>query len=203
MGMTGYGKSWWSKIYHRLWKRSIVYDPAGSFPVKQWYRAADILEQWTDTPPPATFSYGFMDKGPDAIGGIGDAVYYYGNMIYFIEECATVFKKGMAICPEWLTNITFTGRHQACSLVLIAQRPTYIPVDIRSQANRVITFTQHEDSDTDWMKAFFGRERMKALPTLERFKCFDYHNGQVTEYSIKPLVKKHYGIILDSTKILV
>ena len=203
MGMTGYGKSWWSKLYHRLFSRSIVYDPVGSFPVKEWLQPDEIYERLTDEQPPKEFQYGFISQDESHVSGIGALTFTVGQMVYFIEECATVFEKGVTRSPQWVKTLCFFGRHKACSLVLIAQRPTYIPIDIRSQANRVISFCQHEGSDMDWLTEFYGRERMKRLPNIEKFSCFDYHNGQVKEYSIKPLVAKHFGIILDSSNVMI
>lgn len=203
MGMTGFGKSWWSKLYHRLYSRSIVYDPVGSFPVKEWLEPDEIFERLTAESPPDKFQYGFVSQDADHVAGIGALTFSVGRLAYFIEECATVFEKGMLRSPSWVKTLCFFGRHKACSLVLIAQRPTYIPIDIRSQANRVISFCQHEGTDMEWLTEFFGRERMKRLSTLERFTCFDYHNGEVSEYSIKPLVKKTFGVLLDTSKVVV
>lgn len=201
MGMTGYGKSWWTKLYHRLWSRTVVYDPAASFQVKEWLTPEEIFERLTAEKPPQKFDYGFVDDDEESVSGIGRLVFYTGNVMYIIEECATVFEKGMMRSPKWVKDLCFFGRHRACSLVLIAQRPTYIPIDIRSQANRVISFCQHEGSDMDWLTDFFGKDRMKRLSTLPKFSCFDYHNGEVREYSIKPEVKKVFGVDLVDNQI--
>jgi hypothetical protein len=207
MGMTGWGKSWWSKLYHKKWRRSLVYDPAMSFPDVIWGDMEDhantllgenVEEYISDEqhPAPKRFKFGFVDSEDVAQGGA--TVFALGNSILFVEECATVFDKGMARMPEWARRLCFYGRHRSCSVVLIAQRPTYIPIDFRSQANRVITFCQHEGSDMDWLQDFFGKERMSKMMTLPKFTCFDYHNGNVTEYSIREKVREVFKVNLDN-----
>lgn len=198
MGMTGWGKSWWSKLYHQKWPRSLVYDPAMSFPGVTWGTMDDHVNALFDTEDlPSRFKLGFVDDSEVEQGG--STTFAIGNMIFFVEECASVFEKGLARLPEWAKRLCFFGRHRSCSLVLIAQRPTYIPIDFRSQANRVISFCQHEDADMKWLGDFYGPERMDRLLTIPKFTCFDWHNGQVNEYSIRDSVKKEFGVLLDNT----
>ncbi len=198
MGLTGWGKSWWSKLYHQGFSRSFVYDPAMSFQANYAPMDTIVSTMLDQEHPPSTFRWGF--NSADDVEAAGGLCFALGDNVLFIEELATVFEKGQARMPEWAKRICFYGRHKSCSLVLIAQRPTYIPIDFRSQANRVITFCQHESSDTDWLCDFYDRERMKRLNSMEKFYCFDYHNGAVTEYSIAQQVHQTFGIKLDRTQ---
>ena len=198
MGMTGWGKSLWSKLYHRKWKRSLVYDPFMSFPHVMWAPMQQHVDELMEDPEHTKtqlFQRGFPDT--DDIPQAGAITFVLGDMILFIEECASVFEKGQARMPEWAKRLCFYGRHNSCSLVLIAQRPTYIPIDFRSQANRVVSFCQHEDADMQWLGDFYGKERMDRLLSIPKFTCFDWHNGEVHEYSIVDSVEKTFGIKLD------
>ncbi len=198
MGMTGWGKSWWSKLYHKKWKRSLVYDPSMSFDCERYEPVDTIVSELLDAEkPPEMFNFGFVDSEEVSQGG--GLVFALGNAILFVEECATVFDKGQARMPDWAKRLCFYGRHRGCSIVLIAQRPTYIPIDFRSQANRVITFCQHEGADMDWLQDFFGKERMSRMMSLPKFTCFDYQNGLVAEYSIVDSVKQNFGVLLDKS----
>lgn len=196
MGMTGWGKSWWSKLYSGPHTRKLVYDPTMTFPVQEYLPIADIIER-VEEPEEGQhgFNYGFLDA--DEIPAAAGLLFIQQQNLLVIEECATVFEKGLARLPEWGKRHCFLGRHQSCSIVLIAQRPTYMPIDFRSQANRVITFCQHEDTDMQWLQGFFGKERMDRMLQLPKFTCFDWHNGDVSEYSITGLVQQHFGILLD------
>jgi hypothetical protein len=196
MGMTGWGKSWWAKLYSQAHTRKLVYDPTGSFPVSEYRPVADIVEDvLDDSENHKHFNWGFLDA--DGIPSAAGALFVVQNNLLVVEECATVFDKGLARLPEWAKRHCFYGRHMGCSIVLIAQRPTYIPIDFRSQANRVVTFCQHEGADMDWLKDFYGSERVDALSTIPKFTCFDYHNGVVNEYSIVSRVKEEFGVSLD------
>lgn len=195
MGMTGWGKSWWSKLYSLKWKNRLIYDPSMSFPEVIWGNLDDHVENLIGEEPVPDFQYGFVDEND--VPQAGSITFVRGNMMLMIEECAAVFEKGQARLPEWAKRLCFFGRHRECSLTLIAQRPTYIPIDFRSQANRVITFCQHEDADMQWLKEFFGKERMDRMMSIPKFTCFDWHNGKVTEYSIVDQVKEQFGVLLD------
>ena len=195
MGMTGYGKSLWAKLYHRMLRRSITYDPTMTFPVKEYLPGSEIYSRLANETPPKQFDYGFVEE--DDLEGIGSLTFVVGHMMLIIEECATVFEKGLRMTPPWAKQLCFFGRHRACSLMLIAQRPTYIPIDFRSQANRVITFCQHEGSDMNWLGDFYSKEYMQKLPTLPKLTCLDYHNGEVSQYSIRSQVERKLGISLD------
>lgn len=196
MGMTGWGKSWWTKLYSRLFPRKLIYDPSATFPVDEYRPIEDIVEDLFNSEKKIeSFNWGFI--GQDDVPQAASALFVVENNMLIVEECATVFEKGLARLPEWGKRHCFYGRHRSCSIVLIAQRPTYIPIDFRSQANRVITFCQHEDADMGWLGGFFGKERMDRMLTIPKFTCFDWHNGAVKEYSIRNQVKQVFGVSLD------
>ena len=48
MGMTGWGKSWWSKLYSRMFERKLVYDPTLSFPVQAYLPIEESTEEPND-----------------------------------------------------------------------------------------------------------------------------------------------------------
>lgn len=196
LGKTGWGKSWWTKCYSKQFPRRLVYDPSGTFPVKAYLPIDDIIGEITDDEHKGKpFNYGFLDEND--IPQAASALWAIGNNLLIVEECALVFEKGMSRMPPWARDHCFIGRHQSCSLVLIAQRPTYIPVDFRSQANRVISFCQHEGTDTDWLQNLYGKERADRLSELPKFSCFDIHDGIIHEYSIVDKVKEEFGVTLD------
>jgi hypothetical protein len=60
-----------------------------------------------------------------------------------------------------------------------------IPIDMRSQAHRVVSFYQTEKRDTDWLDDYYGEltEEIFRLPPLE---CLDFHKGVISRYRVTP-----------------
>jgi len=201
LGKTGYGKSWWSKLYIQKFSRRFVYDPAMSAEYQVLYEnGAEIVADMTEQGehflnPENSFSRGIIDH--NEVDMIGCLAFYFANNIMLIEEVSNVFQKGLRELPQWAKRIIFYGRHKAVSIALIAQRASSIPIDFRSQATRIISFQQHEYDDVSWLERFFGKEHCRSMPTLQKFTCLDYDNGQIGQYSIIDRVQSTFGVKLD------
>lgn len=200
LGLTGFGKSLWTKLQHKLLQRTqqrtLVYDPSITYQC-EWAEGTDIYNYVCEEQQPQ-FNFGlWQSEEVERLGDIGFAV---GNMTLIIEECANVFPKGLARLPEWAKNCIFFGRHRAMSLYLVAQRPISIPIDFRSQANRVVSFQQHEGDDLTWMVDTFGKQNARLLSSLPRWTCLDCHNGEIVKYSIVEQVRRELDISLDIRK---
>lgn len=180
VGNQGHGKSVWSRLYCESKTRLLVSDPKAE-------HTADYVtdpSEWIEgvvTGKTKTFRYGTYI--PDELEMFGQAAFASGNCTFLIEECALIFKRGEEL-QEWARPLVFMGREQRVSLVLTAQRLAKIPVDIRSQASRVITFRQTEPQDISAVIDRFGDigESIIELPPLE---CLDWNDGRVSRYRIK------------------
>jgi len=187
-GLTGSGKTLWGRLYTQSTARFLVYDPAGDFnvlflPVDMIYQ--EVVERRTEA-----FRLGtFCREDVDALGCMAFGV---GDVLMLIEEASTVFMKGARL-DQWAHRLTFLGRHRRCSVMILAQRAVSIPIDFRSQANRVISFCQHEPDDLLWLKEFFGNE-VRGLPALPKWSCLDWQAGHVDCYSIKLQAEKMLGV---------
>lgn len=198
VGNTGSGKSLWAKLKTRLEKKLFVYDPVASYPAK--YKDKKFIDSLVDMERPTHFKVGTFDS--DAAASMGSVSYVWGKNTLLLEEASTFLNKGGKI-EEWLKRIIFMGRHRDCSLIMLAQRATYIPIDLRSQATRIISFRQHEEDDLDWLAGKFGKENKKFFPRLKKWECFDFEpdaeneKNIITRYSIKAAVEKELGIKLS------
>lgn len=192
-GRTGWGKSLWAKLYAKYRQRILIYDPAVSYDVK-FLPIEEIVEEVLERDA-QQFRLGSWD--PEHAAVLGHLSYAVGKNTLLLEECSMLFTKGQRELPTWAKRICFVGRHRECSLVLIAQRPASVPIDFRTQANRIVSFAQHEGDDLGWLGDFLGRERMKELPHLQKWECIDYHNGDITRYSIRDRVERELSISLD------
>jgi hypothetical protein len=180
LGKRGYGKSTWLQKYGASLPRIFIFDPLKKFPAE--YVTGDELI--------TRFEEGKLKDGPLKIAChqlidfdvIGSIAYLSGNNHFIIEECGYCFFKGERI-PEWLQELVFLGRHQGVSLIMTAQRAASIPIELRSQASRFISFRQTETSDIKWTGEYIG-DRYKELPHLEKLECLDSDGDSVSHYRI-------------------
>jgi hypothetical protein len=202
LGKTGYGKSWWSKLAVAESARLVVYDPlmAPEYRV-EWDdgdlpRFADRLDEFrAEAKEQASFRLGVYDR--DHVASAGSYAFAWGACTLLVEEASTVWEKAARL-GSWDRRLVFLGRHRAVNFIVVAQRAMSIPIDIRSQANRIISFAQHEGDDLSWLEDFYGPDVVDEIPALPRFECFDYHNGDTVRYSIRPEVKRVFNVTLDS-----
>lgn len=101
-----------------------------------------------------------------------------------IEECGVAFYPGERL-SDAMQEAIFLGGHNYLSVVLVAQRAASIPIALRSQATRFISFLQTEKADVKWCEEYLG-DRFEEVRTLDKFECLDSENNSVTRYSITP-----------------
>ena len=95
-----------------------------------------------------------------------------------------LFDKGENL-PEWFRRAVFMGREPELNLVLVAQRAVSIPLDVRSQANRIITFLQTDPGDVRAISERIGRDFRDEIPRLEMLECLDWEPARdVKRYRI-------------------
>lgn len=180
-GNQGFGKSVWTKLYAESRPRFFVFDPKGE------YRADFVTapSEWMEPVINGTtkeFRYG--TSLPYELPIYADAAYGVGDCLLVIEECALIFRRGEEL-QEWARPLVFMGREQRVSLVLVAQRAAKIPLDIRSQASRIVTFRQTEPDDVRTLRERMG-EAAEGVPNLSRLTCLDWTPEGVKSYSITP-----------------
>lgn len=180
LGKTGYGKSRWTRQFLDGCKRVFLYDPIHEAEDAEWHDNASIVERFDKGALRDNFYVATSEES--AIDTFGSIAFLVGNCIYAVEEASLVFEKGSRL-HGWARNIVFLGRHRACSLLVTAQRAASIPVELRSQATRVVSFSQHESDDLLWLKAFLGRN-VADLPNLPRLTCYDSNEGVIKKYPI-------------------
>lgn len=183
-GMQGCGKSTWVELYTAAKSRLLCYDP------KAAHRGVDF-----STPPDEyipqilrgemqSFRYG--THLPEEIELFGSAAYAATRCCFLMEESATLFDKGESLRP-WARPLIFMGREPQLDLVLVAQRLVSIPLDIRSQATRIVSFTQVAPADVRALVEMIGDEgnELRALP---RYACIDWQLGEgVSRYTVAPV----------------
>jgi len=198
LGKTGFGKSLWCKLFTRSNKRLLVFDPVASFDDVEWLNFETMYSQFDDDSPgeilQKEFRFGAFEF--EALETFGDMAFVTGDNLLVLEEASQIFKKGCAL-PDWTNRLTFMGRHEACSMLITAQRASSVPIDLRSQSNRVISFRQSELTDMKWLSEFFNKDEIKQITQLPPGVCLDFQDNVVTRVDIRPAIKAAFNITID------
>jgi len=184
LGKTGFGKSTWLANYCTRFARIFAFDPFKQFPAD--YHTEDGLIDLANRGEffnQKSFRVGSYWRGDlDLLGALA---FLSGDCLLVIEECGFIWNKGERI-PDWLQEIVFLGRHKNVSLAVTAQRAAYIPIDLRSQANRLVSFWQTEMTDIGWLETYLN-ERVSEISTLQKFVCLDAEDGLIEKYKVFPM----------------
>jgi len=181
IGQTGYGKSVWLRQYCESKTRIFAYDPFGDF-VAEYMDSEQLVSAYDQSRFLNGNSFRVGSTDLSCIDLLGSLAFESGNSIFVLEECAYVFDKGERI-PPWLSDIVFLGRKRSVSLIATAQRASSVPIDLRSQASRLVSFAQHENQDISWLQNYFG-DRVNELSNFPPLECLDASNGSISRYRI-------------------
>jgi len=183
LGRTGQGKSIWSRQFMHDKKRLLVYDPLMEANV-DYLSTAKLIEFAEVHPDKRDKNFRYGTANPDDVPLLDSCAYGYGDCWLFLEEASVVFPSNSR-SPEWIRNSIFLGRHRNLSMIITAQRPTSIPVDLRSQASRIICFSQHEKNDVSWLGNYFGEQTL-LISELQPLECLDSDGRNIKKYDINP-----------------
>lgn len=183
-GNQGFGKSVWTKIYAANQKRLLVFDPKGEYPNVDYLSPPD---EWIpDVVDHRREAFRYGTYLAEEIEMFWNAAFAAQNCTLINEECTLLFNRGEDI-PPWARPMVFMGREPQLNLVLVTQRANSIPVAIRSQASRIVTFLQTEPDDVRALAARIGRDRMEEIATLPELDCLDWQAGQgIRRYAVRP-----------------
>lgn len=183
VGNQGFGKSVWAKLYSERSPRLFVSDPMASYPGVDFLSDPGDFWEAYERGEKKTFRFGTYHR--EELPMFGSMAFASGNCTLIVEECALMFPRGKPL-EEWANRIIFMGRHAQVNLLMLAQRAVAIPLDIRSQATRVITFRQTEPDDADAISEKIGKQYYDRIMALPELTCLDWENGNVREYPIRP-----------------
>lgn len=185
LGRTGMGKSIWCRQFLKDKKRLFVYDPI--MEINCSYLSTKQLITVAENDNKNSKSMKHFRIGTYQVEDVPlltSCAYEYGNCWLSLEEASVVFNAGSR-SPDWIRDAIFLGRHRNMSLLVTAQRPTSIPVDLRSQASRIVCFSQHEKNDVGWLRNYFN-DQVETISTLPELTCLDSDGRTVERYTINP-----------------
>lgn len=128
-------------------------------------------------------SFRIGTDNPELFPAFGALAYGLGDCVVVIEECAVFFPRGKTLLP-WTNRLVYMGRHQQVNLLCIAQRASSIPIQLRSQALRLVSFNQQERDDVLSVCARIGNKYRETLQRLEVLQCLDHEEGHVRNYRL-------------------
>ena len=180
LGRTGQGKSVWTRQFLKHKSRIFVFDPL--MDVRAKYGSQKDLLDIYDAGELVGGKIRLGISSPDDVELLSAISFIAGDAWLVIEEASFLFPPG-GRAPEWLREPIFLGRHRRLSILITAQRPTSIPVDLRSQASRIVCFSQHERRDTQWLDSYF-LDRADQISDLSMLECLDVDCSGISRYSI-------------------
>lgn len=203
LGVRGKGKSLWSRIKTLSAPRLFVFDPKAEYENVQWIPDDYQLVQMFDAgafAPDKSFRVGVSH--PDFVQTLGSIAYEAGVCTLVLEEFFMLYGRGENL-PDWLSEYLFLGRPRRLDAIAVSQRAANIPIALRSQATRLVSFQQTEPEDLDVLRKWIGRENAEQISTLSVGMCVDVSDGQCVCYSIKALAAERLRIhIVDRQKSL-
>jgi hypothetical protein len=181
VGNQNCGKSVWAKIFARSLSRLLVFDPMASYARVNFSTPENWLE---DVAHNRLNGFRYGSSFPDDLETIASAAFGAGNCMLLLEECALIFRRGEEL-HEWAKPLIFMGRHQRVSLLFVAQRASKIPIDVRSQASRIISFRQTEPNDVSAITERIGESCYDEIIALPDLHCIDWNGGIVNRYPVR------------------
>lgn len=171
-GKTQQGKS--TLALHmalREWSRTIVLDSARS---KVFNRIApgghfaswSDMAKWIQTEGGRIprWCIALRSKRPDDYAAVLRCAEHMRGILLFCDETHKLCR--MEGVREPLELVALTGAHYGggagVGLYMVTQRPGSVPINVRSQAERVITFRQSEPRDIAWLQEWSGSEEWAA-----------------------------------------
>ena len=182
LGKRGYGKSVWTKYFLKNQQRVFLFDPVGDYEGFGYYDREDMTHLDIDYLRDKNSTFKIATNDPSCLEFLASLAFLTGDCWLVIEECSYVFPPKQYM-PEYLRDIVFLGRHNNCSLLLTAQRAVSIPIDMRSQATRVVSFRQVEAADMKWLEDYFGAATWD-IPEMGKLECLDCENENLSHYKI-------------------
>ncbi len=182
VGMPQQGKSTLA-LYkaRREWARVIVLDFVrsrtfdGICPTFQsWAALAHWLAHASARSP--RWCVALRSAEPQDYVGVLRAAKHLRRVLLVCDETGRICTVPGALEP--LVEAAQVGAHfgggTGVGLYLTAQRPINVPPDVRSQAERVISFRQREPADLEWLAKSFDREFSAQLPLLADHRYAEY-----------------------------
>lgn len=185
VGHSGYGKGVWTGHAVAGCERLLISNP---FPDKNEFDAQrivgfkNLLEFFKAKPAKFRVAYTpeictkpcCKGKRTDFIHLI-ELAWVIRRLTFVVDEVAASrhLPRRMPV-PMAFIDMATMGRHREISMIMTAQRPYYLPIEIRSESDELVCFNLTEERDRDWIAGYPGAreiaEETSVLPRLAYLK---------------------------------
>lgn len=97
------------------------------------------------------------------------------DVLIVVEEASMLCKP--SFLPDELAYLIRYGRHSGISQLYIARRPAELNREVTAQSDVVVTFTQHEPRDVEFLRAIMGERALEAR-RLAPYRVLAYGNPE-------------------------
>ena len=185
LGRRGTGKSHRMDRDRREWPRCLLFDSIGESTYDRMERIGSfgrLCQRLAEDPPCFQIAYrGYDSELPREVDfdRFCRAAYCSSDLLVIVEE-ADLFCTPHKI-REPFQQIIETGRHREISLWVATRHAGRLHMNLRSQANRIVTFRQIEPRHLKWIEEAVGPELAERLPHLAQYEAVVWRDG----YEIK------------------
>src|SRR5882672_2183136 len=157
-GMTGMGKTRWTRAFLRSQERVLVMDTQVEHDGILFNDLGDMIEHIMKY---RTFRVRteFVDDFP-LLCSIAFAA---GKCWLVIEETQRILPASRMEPPAAFLDVIYRGRHKQVNVLMVSQRPSTVHISARSQWSRIVTFRQTEPADVDWITNVSGFQAINPL----------------------------------------
>lgn len=150
-GMTGMGKTRWTRAFLRDKPRVIIMDPMVEHDGLLFDDLGALIDHVMHY---RTFRV--RVEFPDDFAMLCAIAYAARDCWLVIEETQRVLPQSRIEPPASFLDIVYRGRHRRVNLLMVSQRPSTVNIAARSQWSRLITFRQSEPADVAWFTNVTG-----------------------------------------------
>jgi hypothetical protein len=199
-GKKGSGKSTLVREILGEWDRVLVFDTMGEYGElagAELYDTRDeairAIEQHAQD---RTFVLVFrLIDDQDAMDVLRVA-YELPNILLVLEE--TSFYCSPSQMPDEIKMFVRYGRHREQSQIYVARRPSEVHRDLTAQSDLIITFTQTEPRDLEYLRAVMGDEALGAS-RLPKYRVLVHGELNKLPLAVLPRISKNQLTLFEGT----
>lgn len=180
-GLVGSGKTTLAAGLAREYARVVIvdggYERENDFPgdrVENWWSFHDYMTARAE----GLFRVRFCAT-PDEFDLVCEWCRVAGDLCLIVDESDRYLVQGKI--PDSFMDLVARGRHygeyQGVSMVVIAQNPMQIPIDVRRQSTEICCFNTAEPADVDWLRKMIGDEWGQKAPMLSKGRYIRWVKG--------------------------